>query len=173
MLKSRETAVMSGVCHAGTPSTFVKTCPAVPAVISPVPPDVTGRATPVLYVILIAGLTVGLVITTFRNEGTDADTVVTVPTVGYLHAGKIKGPATSIVSTCPASPGGSHSNSKRGPVIKILPGNPAEVRPVPPDVIGSGLSAVRVKASVPIFVIGEPVTVRNATAGLTLRGVLT
>jgi hypothetical protein len=53
-----------------------------------VPPDVVGRAVPE-YVIAIDGVMFGLVTNTDKNDGTDAETDVTVPAAneGVVHAG--------------------------------------------------------------------------------------
>jgi hypothetical protein len=99
ILKSSEVDVINGVDHEREVPFDVRICPIVPIVVRPVPPFAVGNAVPVLYVILIDGVGVGFVTVTLRNDGTEAETVVTVPVVGYFHAGNKSGPTTSIVST--------------------------------------------------------------------------
>ena len=82
---------------------------------------------------LIAGFTVGLVIATFKNDGTEADTVVTVPVPG----------AAGVCQT-----------SEVPFEVRTWFTVPMVVRPVPPDVIGSAVPDKDI-ASVPADVIGE------------------
>jgi hypothetical protein len=120
----------------------VRTVFTPPTVVRPVPPDVVGRAVPDKPIV-IAGVVVGSVTDTFRKDGVDAETVVTVPVPGVegvTHARVVP----FDVRTCPSVP--------------------TDVRPVPPFEVGRGTPAVRLREIFPDDVIGDPETVRNGAA---------
>jgi hypothetical protein len=71
-----------------------------PTLVSPVPPLVIGNAVPE-YPIVIEGVDVGFVTVTLKKEGTDAETLVTVPVV---NVDQEVFPAPSVISACPLEP---------------------------------------------------------------------
>ena len=147
-LNVRDTPVaapMFGVTKVGV---FERTTPPEPVgvAVTPVPPEVAGRAVPDKVIASVPDEVIGepeiernAMVSFQRLLGTDAATEVTVPV--------------------PGAAGVCHT-SEVPFEVKTWFTVPTVVRPVPPEVVGRAVPE-RVIASVPAAVMGEPVMERN------------